>query len=114
MNSARSRILGGIHFQFASEQAAHSGEAIGRFVARNWLLPNETLPRLVMERFSDGRLAIRIHGPPGIAYDLERTTDFRSWALEWSGVGRPGGEAVFVSVEVQGAAFFRLVTPEQD
>ena len=66
-----SRIFGGIHFEFDNREGKVSGGRIGDFVALNFLLPNDRLPLVRIEGFSEGVPRVRMHGRIGRVCVLE-------------------------------------------
>jgi hypothetical protein len=52
---------------------------------------------------------------PGAAYTLQRTADFKDWNWHLPGIGRPGGEVVWIADELTDeASYYRLVIHESD
>ena len=96
-----SRIYGGIHFQFANLEGKRSGEAVARYVAQNYLLPLEALPRLVCDGVREGRLHVLLHGRPGFRYALEAAAEL---AGAWTRVGEEDARAGGVRFLVEMAA----------
>ena len=85
----RSRIYGGIHFSFDNVEGKKSGRAIGEFISLNYLLPNDGLPKLVIE--PDGSL--RLHGHHGRTLIVEHSADLRTWISASVHTAQPGGVA---------------------
>src|SRR5690606_17871645 len=50
----RSRVYGGIHFEFDNVAGKFSGRSIGEHVSDHWLLPNAALPRVTMQAHPGG------------------------------------------------------------
>jgi hypothetical protein len=75
----RSRIYGGIHFQFDNTEGKRVGGLVGDYVAANFLLPNDALPQVRLEGFRAGAPLLRIHGRIGGHFVLEWSSDLSSW-----------------------------------
>ena len=75
----RSRIYGGIHFEFDNREGKASGARIGDYVAANFLLPNDRLPSLRLERIVNGIPELRIHGHVDAVFVLEASSDLGHW-----------------------------------
>lgn len=87
----RSRIYGGIHFDFASREGRRCGEAVAHYVAQHYLLPLSELPQLVCERTEASRLRLLLHGRPGLRYALEAAGEPGTWTRFGEGDARCGG-----------------------
>lgn len=87
----RSRIYGGIHYQFANREGSRCGEAVADYVAQHYLLPVSDLPRLVCERAEVGKLRLILHGRPGFRYALEAAATVGAWTPLGEGDARSGG-----------------------
>lgn len=104
-----SRIYGGFHFQFANRDGKASGEKIGNYVAKNFLLPNGRLPMVVLEGLDDGVLRMRMHGQLGSTCVLEESTDLTRWQPVSTNVAVVGGTLVTRDVAGPASArFFRV------
>ena len=97
-----SRVYGGIHFMSANRDGKASGARIGNYVAGNFLIPNERLPRLLVEGSGRGSLQLRVHGHMGSPCVVESSPDLARWTPISTNSPVPGG---FV--------LFRSITPEQ-
>lgn len=86
-----SRIYGGIHFPFDNAAGKSSGGAIGRYIARNFFLPQEKLPLAQIERVTDGIPTLLVHGHVGVPCALEVSQDLVQWQTLMSDVAVPGG-----------------------
>lgn len=86
----QSRIYGGIHFQFDNRAGKECGSRIGRYVAENFLLPNDRLPWLAIER-EGATPRVCVHGQVGRVVMLEATADFLTWQPVRTNVAVPGG-----------------------
>ena len=79
----RSRIYGGIHFEFDNREGKRIGATVARHVTANWLLPNESLPLLRIERTTTAtaspEMILRLHGRPGTRLVLESSADLQTW-----------------------------------
>jgi hypothetical protein len=89
-----SRIYGGFHFQFANRDGKASGKKIGDYVTRNFLLPNDRLPLVVLEGFTNGTAVVRMHGRIGATCVLESSADLAQWQPLSTNVAIAGGVLV--------------------
>lgn len=106
----RSRIYGGIHFEFANREGKRSGALVAREVLRHQLLPVDRLPLVRWERSEAAGAVLRVHVRAGRAFALEATTDFRTWQEVGGGLGAPGGTRVVDSLAGSARArFYRAV-----
>jgi len=104
----QSRIYGGFHFQFDNRAGKECGQRIGRFVAENFLLSNQQLPRLTLERAATG-WRVGVQGHVGKSCVLEATTNFLSWEPIATNTAVAGGMALVVPTEsTEPARFFRV------
>jgi hypothetical protein len=101
-----SRIYGGIHFSFDNVEGKKSGQAIGQYIATNYLLPNESLPALRIEGMDAGQFQIRLHGRFGLQMALEGSSDLENWTDLTTHQPAPGG--ILVTQPVSGGSFFRI------
>jgi len=101
-----SRIYGGIHFPFDNTEGKRCGERIGRQVVEHYLLPLQSLPRLVPEASGSATPQLRAHGPPGQPLRVESSADGNHWVPHTHGLGRPGG----LAVETVPGGFYRVVS----
>ncbi len=112
-----SRIYGGIHFMFGNLAGKQCGEAIGRYIAQNYLLPLEALPRLVCDVTPQGRVRMLLHGWPGSRYTVQATSDFITWTGVHELEAKPGGAEFPVGPNLPDdppARFFRAAELEAD
>lgn len=90
-----SRVFGGIHFSFDNLAGKYSGRKIGGFVSRNYLLPLESLPSLVLESSASGQSRLRVHAAIGSTAQLEASANLRDWQpIFTSFPGQPGGVVI--------------------
>jgi membrane-associated phospholipid phosphatase len=96
----RSRIYGGIHFEFDNREGKRIGATVARHVTANWLLPNESLPLLRIERTTTAtqtaapEIKLRLHGRPGTRLVLESSPDLQSWVSLTTVPAALGGVAI--------------------
>jgi len=104
-----SRIYGGIHFMSANRDGKACGAKIGEFVSRNFLLPNDGLPILLIESFSDSSLKLRLHGHIGSRCVLQTSNDLTIWNSMSTNLAVVGGVVVEAQSLVSAAIrFYRL------
>ncbi len=106
-----SRIYGGIHFPFDNTAGKACGQRIGQFVARNYLLPLATLPRIETERSTAGTISFRVHGRNGATTVLARSGDLQNWSPAATNRSIAGGwrfVSPATSLNGQLADFFRV------
>jgi hypothetical protein len=101
-----SRIYGGIHYSFDNVEGKKSGQAIGQYIATNYLLPNDSLPALGIEGVVAGQLQIRLHGRFGLQMVLERSSDLENWTELTTHQPTSGG--TLVTQPASGTSFFRV------
>ncbi len=102
-----SRIYGGIHFPFDNVEGKRSGAKIGEFVARNFLLPNASLPLLMVEAGTNGGPSLRLHGHVGAKVVVEASEDLVNWNAASTNTAKSGG--VPLPLDLAGSArFFRV------
>jgi membrane-associated phospholipid phosphatase len=90
-----SRIYGGIHFSFDNLAGKVSGRKIGAFVSRNYLLPLEKLPSLVLESSAGGQSRIRVHAAIGTTAQLEASANLQDWQPVFTSfAAQPGGVVI--------------------
>jgi hypothetical protein len=104
----RSRIYGGIHFEFDSNEGLSSGARIARFIAQHCLIPTTFLPQLAIEHGSPLGLHMRLHGWPQRSLILEASSDLQHWQAISTHTGILGGVPVLATPGPEGYAFFRL------
>lgn len=102
---ARSRVLGGIHFEFASREGKRVGGRVAERVLGNWLLERARLPLVRLEGASVGGVRLRVHGEPGQSLRLEASTDLGRWERVTDVITGPGGVAF---TDVPGATLQRF------
>lgn len=103
-----SRVYGGIHFEFDKRAGAESGAKIGRYIAENFLLPNDWLPRLTMTR-SSGNIGLQLQGHVGAKCVLEMTADFRTWDAAVTNTAVTGGSMIYLPADSsKPVCFFRI------
>jgi hypothetical protein len=102
-----SRIYGGIHFQFDNESGKKCGREIADYVTANFLLPNNQLPLVRLERLMENSVAIRLHGHAGRHVVLERSTDLNIWSALATNAVLSGGVVITAPKSAVNAVFFR-------
>lgn len=102
-----SRIYGGIHYSFSNRDGKTSGRKVAQFILANYLLPNDTLPRLHWEQFLSPAWQLRLHGHVGQPLVLEATGGFATWAGILTNLAKPGGVAAVPPAELE-CLFFRV------
>lgn len=107
----RSRIFGGIHFQFANHEGKRSGERIADFVSANYLLADEILPLVRIEPAGSAGLGIRVHGHVGQPCVLEASPDLLSWSPVATNTAVAGGFVVTDVSSDPARQFFRAWQP---
>jgi hypothetical protein len=88
-----SRIYGGIHYQFDNVEGKKCGDKIADFISRNFLLPNNALPSVIMETTTNGLPRLRIQGHFQTPFVLERATNLEApvWTPIYTNVASMGG-----------------------
>lgn len=104
----RSRIYGGIHFDFANREGKRSGSRIGAYVCGNFLIPNDHLPATWMESTSAAGSHVRVHGHLGVECVLESSTDLVNWQEVGRVTGKPGGSVVLDATPLVENRFYRV------
>lgn len=105
-----SRIYGGIHFMFANLAGRQSGDAVAKYVIQNYLLKRDGLPDLLCEPGEPGKLHMRLHGWPGVSYEIDVASDLRTWTRVTQLEARPGGAEFLVETRADmPTRFFRAV-----
>jgi hypothetical protein len=89
-----SRIYGGIHFQFDNVEGKRCGQKIGDYVSANFLLPNDKLPLVRLEGFTNSIPQVRVHGFVGTAFVLEGSSNLLSWDPIFTNAASIGGTMV--------------------
>ncbi len=104
----RSRIYGGIHFEFDNRAGKECGARIADWVVANYLLANDQLPRLACSPHEQG-LQLRIHSRAGQVSVLESATRFDAWQPVQTNLYRPGGWPVWILIAPSEVCrFFRM------
>lgn len=88
-----SRVYGGIHYMFDNVAGKQCGQAVGRYVSANYLLPNDQLPRLQMEQGGMG-LRLRVHAFIGQDFVLEASQDLNEWSRLATNTATAGGVVI--------------------
>lgn len=86
-----SRIYGGIHFPADNTEGKRSGGLVGDYVSANFLLPDDSLPRIRLEGLTEEAARLRVHGPVGSPATLEFSTDLTRWSPVVTRTAVPGG-----------------------
>ena len=89
-----SRIYGGFHFMFDHVQGKITGQRVGDYVSANFLLANNALPSVYVERFENGVPYLRLHGHIGRTCVLEASSDLKKWESVSAHMAVPGGVAL--------------------
>jgi hypothetical protein len=87
----RSRIYGGIHFEFDNREGKASGARIGDYVSANFLLPNARLPEVRIGAVTKGIPQLTVHAHVGATFVLEATSDLNQWQPNSTNVAVSGG-----------------------
>jgi len=103
-----SRIYGGIHFPFDNTAGKATGRKIAAYVLANYLLPNERLPFLRLERINHAGLAVRLHGRIGTRLRLESSGDLVRWEAGVTIPAVPGGHLRLLP-GTDAASFMRVI-----
>ena len=103
-----SRIYGGIHYQFDNTAGKTSGELIGDYVSANWLLANDLLPRIHIERFADGKPLLRMHGQIAQRFITQCSEDLRIWTNLSTNTAVSGGVPIS-DPQAAGLKFYRVL-----
>ena len=99
--AGQSRVNGGIHFQSANREGRRAGQAIGRYVVRNFLVSREAL-RLTISRAEDLGLVVR--WPAGVRLESSEDLSASPWNVE-------AGPGELRQPLVEPRRFFRLGGP---
>ena len=84
-----SRIYGGIHFSFDNVAGKKCGRKIGEFVSANYLLPLDTLPKVVINNLADP--AVRVHASQGVTVITDVSDDLVNWRPVSTNLAVTGG-----------------------
>lgn len=93
----RSRIYGGIHYEFDNREGKRTGQAVAQYITANYLLPNDQLPELRLHRFVDGIPQLLLHGRVGVSYLLQVSSGPADWKTLSTNVAAIGGIVVIGS-----------------
>ncbi len=105
----RSRIYGGIHFEFDNREGKRTGHAVAEYVAANYLLPNHRLPEVRLW-LANGDPEVCLHGRVGIPYLLQASSDLANWHTLSTNVAVAGGVIVNDPAAVSlPARFYRAI-----
>ena len=108
-----SRIYAGIHFRFDRDQGSRTGAQIGDYVSANSLLPNDTLPLVRAEVFTNTTLLLRVHGRLNATSIQQVSPDLRTWQPFATNTAAPGGVLVTdPSATSAGIRFYRAIEPQ--
>ena len=107
----RSRIYGGIHFEFDNRAGKATGRRVAEYVTAHYLLPEDALPLVRMEAVTSEQVAIRVHGQVGMELTLEASADLRTWRPVASVVGKIGGAVVLDPMAEGSRQFYRVRQP---
>ena len=86
-----SRVYGGIHFMSANRDGKATGARIGNYVSGNFLIPNERLRLLLVERSGGESVQLRVHGHMGKECVVESSPDLARWSPISTNSPVPGG-----------------------
>ncbi len=74
-----SRVYGGFHYMFDNVAGKDCGRKVGDYVSANFLLPNDSLPIVRLEKAAPAKADVRVHGHIGATCVLEASGDLRTW-----------------------------------
>jgi hypothetical protein len=89
-----SRVYGGFHYMFDNVAGKECGRKVGDYVSANFLLPNDSLPLVRLEKAESTKASVRLHGHIGATCVLEGSTDLRTWTSISTNTAVPGGIVV--------------------
>lgn len=104
----RSRIYGGIHFEFDNRVGKKTGQAIAEYVCANYLLPHSHLPEVRLDRISGRNPQLIVHGVIGVPYALQVSADLLEWDSISTNSATVGGISLGIS-DTAAARFFRAL-----
>lgn len=105
-----SRIYGGIHFQFDNTEGKACGKKIGDYVSANFLLPNDALPVVRVEAFTNASPVLRVHAHFNTAFVVQASPDLRTWQPLSTNSAAAGGVLIGDNLAQQWAArYYRAV-----
>jgi hypothetical protein len=104
----RSRIYGGIHFQFDNRVGQVVGKKVANYISANFLLPNETLPFVRLEALTNGQPVLRVQGHFGATSVLESTHDFVNWQPVATNATVLGGSLILDTAAPATRVFYRV------
>jgi hypothetical protein len=90
----RSRIYGGIHFEFDNRQGKRTGQAVAEYVVSNYLLPNNRLPEIRLDSMAAGTPQLRVQGRVGIPCVVQASSDLAHWQALSTNIAAVGGVLV--------------------
>jgi hypothetical protein len=105
----RSRIYGGIHYEFDNREGKRTGQAVAQHVTANYLLPNDQLPELRLHRIADGIPQLLLHGRVGVSYLVQVSSDLVGWKTLSTNMARAGGLVVIGSGPSVPSRFYRVL-----
>ncbi len=106
-----SRIYGGIHYMFDNVEGKRTGALVARYVVANFLLPNDTLPRLVLENVSPAGARLRVLGHVGHPSVVEASPDLVHWMPLATDTAVPGGNVLVDPNPHPAHRFYRVIEP---
>ena len=106
----RSRIYGGIHFEFDNREGKASGARIGDYASANFLLPNARLPEVRIKLITNHIPELIVHAHVGATFVLEATSDLNQWQQISTNLAVSGGVALRdLSASGSNMRFYRAV-----
>lgn len=110
----RSRIYGGIHYEFDNQGGKDIGRRVARQVVENWLLPLDQLPLLRFENLKGRPPCLRLHGRTGTRILLESSFNLQDWTPVSEHDAVPGGRVVPCDPTAATSGFFRVRSLEPE
>jgi hypothetical protein len=104
----RSRIYGGIHFEFDNQRGKACGKQVARYVIANELLPIELLPLARVEAVTATGVSVRVHAQANATFVLGTSTDLEHWSIAATGRGEPGGVLISLPQDPAVPRFYRV------
>jgi hypothetical protein len=102
-----SRIYGGIHYSFDNVAGKRLGAAVAAYTSAHWMLPLDSLPRVIPGIRAGGMLHLRVHGIPGQRLRVFQSHDLSRWSVLAEVTGVSGGALLVVAPENEDG-FFRV------